>query len=512
MASSDIIREFLVALGYRVDKGQQREFAAAVESSTVKVAALGTALVGAGSAVVAYTNRAAEYGEKLYWLSQRSKASAAGIEALGYAASQLGSSTDAAYGSIEAFGRFLQSAPGAKQWLERWIGPFENADDALIKVGRRFKDSAPYFRNMVAQTLGLDYNFAQSLFSGQFEQRVQEERDRAASAGIDRDKFAQDATQFKQAWREFWNELGLIGDRAASELFTPMRDQLDSMTRFLDAHAAEWGKTIGDFVKSSSESIQKIFGVLGSVATGIDALAHGDIGAVGDAAKDVAKGTGDILSDAFDARPGSLGDKESWKSLDALRGTFRRMLGIDDGKISGDVTPQSAHDFFVSRGWKHEQATGIIANLLSENAQMDPAMSGDNGLAYGIAQWHRDRQATFSRIMRKDIRKSNAMEQLAFIDWELRNTERAAGDRLRMATLPGVAADVVSRFYERPRAVDEAAYNRSQLAESMAPKLNQTNNITINGSSSPAEIGFQIGRETARQAETALRQLAGAVR
>ncbi len=506
MASSDVIREFLVSLGYKVDKGGQREFAAAVESSTAKVAALGTALVAAGTAVVGYTNRAAEYGEKLYWLSQRSKASAAGIEALGYAASQLGSSTDAAYGSIEAFGRFLQSAPGAKQWLERWIGPFENTEDALIKIGKRFKDAAPYFRNMVAQTLGLDYNFAQSLYSGEFEQRVTEERERAARAGIDRDKFAEEATQFKQAWREFWNELGLIGDRAAAELFTPLRDQFDAMTRFLDQHAAEWGAAIGNSVKEATKQIQSVFDTLGAVARSLDALSHGDYGGA-------AKGIGDALGQMFDVTPGGLTDKKTWESPDTLRDSLRGLLGLDKHPSGTKVSPEDAVKFFMGRGWAKEHSVGIVSRLNWESRGLNADAVGDGGNAYGLGQWHPDRQAAFARWSGHDIRQNpNAYEQLAFADWELRNTERAAGAKIRATSTYAAAGDAVSRFYERPRNVELEAARSAGLAEAMAVTLNQTNNITITGSGSPSETAWQVGRETGRQTETAMRQLGGAVR
>ena len=45
-------------------------------------------------------------------------------------------------------------------------------------------------------------------------------------------------------------------------------------------------------------------------------------------------------------------------------------------------------------GWNQAQATGIAANIQAES-NFKPDASGDGGKAYGIAQWHPDRQQEF---------------------------------------------------------------------------------------------------------------------
>lgn len=119
---------------------------------------------------------------------------------------------------------------------------------------------------------------------------------------------------------------------------------------------------------------------------------------------------------------------------------------------------------FMKMGWTKEQAQGIVANILAES-QGNPHIVGDGGRAYGLAQWHPDRQANFKKQFGKDIRQSTRDEQLAFIDWELRNTEKAAGDRLKRAKTSSESAAIVSKYYERPAAREEAAANRGALAK-----------------------------------------------
>lgn len=101
-------------------------------------------------------------------------------------------------------------------------------------------------------------------------------------------------------------------------------------------------------------------------------------------------------------------------------------------------------------GWSKEQAIGIAANLHQESS-FRPDAVGDGGRAYGIAQWHPDRQADFQAAMGKPIQGSTLEEQVQFVDYELRKgKERAAGTRLQAATDAASAASVVSQYYERP--------------------------------------------------------------
>lgn len=123
--------------------------------------------------------------------------------------------------------------------------------------------------------------------------------------------------------------------------------------------------------------------------------------------------------------------------------------------------------YFESRGWSHAQAAGIVANLTRES-QLSPTARGDGGLAYGLAQWHPDRQANFARFAGHPIQNSTFAEQLAFIDHELRTTEAAAGDRLRGATSAGEAGSIVSRYYERPADRAGEASARATLADQIA--------------------------------------------
>ena len=133
----------------------------------------------------------------------------------------------------------------------------------------------------------------------------------------------------------------------------------------------------------------------------------------------------------------------------------------------GTKEEQAAMAYFQAQGWSREQAAGLAANIKRESA-FRPDAVGDNGKAYGIGQWHPDRQAEFKKKFGKDIQGSSMEEQMAFMHYELtQGNERKAGNILRGTTGAAEAAAAVSSHYERPADKAGEAAKRGQLALAM---------------------------------------------
>ena len=128
---------------------------------------------------------------------------------------------------------------------------------------------------------------------------------------------------------------------------------------------------------------------------------------------------------------------------------------------------QAAMAYFQAQGWSREQAAGLAANIKRESA-FNAGAVGDNGKAYGIAQWHPDRQAEFQKKFGKPIQRSSLEEQMAFMHYELtQGNERGAGAKLRGTSNAAAAAAAVSMHYERPADRAGEAAKRGQLALAM---------------------------------------------
>ena len=174
------------------------------------------------------------------------------------------------------------------------------------------------------------------------------------------------------------------------------------------------------------------------------------------------------------------------QSTDAAVGSFQRSAGLSrvDGIVgpetwgslfgSSAVTPQvvathadaarRCYDALIADHWDPAPACGILGNVQRESG-FNPGASGDGGSAYGLGQWHPDRQKAFQQHFQKPIQGSSLEDQTHFITFEMREgNETAAGRALLLATTPESAADVVCRKYERPADKDGESRKRASSA------------------------------------------------
>ncbi len=157
-----------------------------------------------------------------------------------------------------------------------------------------------------------------------------------------------------------------------------------------------------------------------------------------------------------------------WKRAKYAAGEF--MGGMPEGKpASGGTSGGQGRSmaYFQGQGWTKAQAAGLTANIKRESG-FNAGAVGDQGKAYGIGQWHPDRQAEFSKLFGKPIQGSSLEEQLAFMHYELtRGNEKNAGNILRGTTSAAEAAAAVSRHYERPANREGEAARRGEMARSI---------------------------------------------
>lgn len=172
-------------------------------------------------------------------------------------------------------------------------------------------------------------------------------------------------------------------------------------------------------------------------------------------------------------------------------GGFGGMGGVPTGagvEMTGDS--QRAMDFFTSKGWTKEQAAGIVGNLMIESNLKTNAV-GDSGKAYGIAQWHPDRQANFARWKGKDIRESTFEEQLEFVNYELtQGTEQRAGTMIKSARDAAQAAQLVDKYYERSKGLHTS--QRMNAAVALFNKSGQA----VAEASQPPGVGAAINQKS----------------
>jgi hypothetical protein len=119
-----------------------------------------------------------------------------------------------------------------------------------------------------------------------------------------------------------------------------------------------------------------------------------------------------------------------------------------------------ALDFFGPR-YGEAAAAGIVGNLQQESS-LNP--KEQNGY---LAQWLGARLSGLEAFARKyKVPVTDARTQLAYIDYELKTSEKSTGEALKKAKTPKEAARIFSERFERPGEPDLA--NREHYAESWA--------------------------------------------
>lgn len=507
---ADTLKEYLIALGFKVDENGWKGFNEKIIQSGKNVANLGATTVAVATEIGVTVEKIAKQYENLYYVSQRTKSSAGDLMAFSFGMRQIGSSTEAAMAVTEGWAASMRNNPGVRA-LFRGMGI--DTEDSKKGIGQlvdrmksQFGEGGYFIAQRYAAIAGIDESTFRQMWMNREKLRAQEDanRKRQKEAGIDADKYAKDSVKFGDALRGMQDRWGTLIDRVAIgwlPVATKVVEGLEGMAGWLvrtDVASKGWLGTIGSIVAA-----------LGSlkVAGAALGLAGRLVGLPG-AAVATARGMG----------AGGL----AMRLLGPV-GAFAWGLGLG-GEAQGATMPggagkahpseggagtskDAAMAFYQKMGWSREQAAGLVANLHDESAMNHKAV-GDGGSAYGLGQWHPDRQANFAKWAGKDIRDSSAQEQLEFVHYELtKGNERAAGDALRAAKTAREAGQIVSMKYERPAAVFEAARNRGMTAETIlgstggnggGNSISHKTEINVSGVSDPKKAASLVDESQKR--------------
>lgn len=318
----------------------------------------------------------------------------------------------------------------------------------------------------IAQGLGFDQGGYQLLVQGSSAVRAlvteMQAKNNLDKDGIKKaDELAAAQNRFEQALKGVRNEIFSNTSPAVTKL---INDAADLVTTFgkLDNMAHSIPSSIAGITAA-------ILGLLGSIKM-VRALLPGPAvaapaagaGAVGGSIMGVVSKWLGVAGLALHS-----GELNSGEEAELARIRSGAAMGGGAAIGGGKATSQSVIDYFVGKGWSKSQAAGIAANLSAESG-FDPSAVGDKGKAYGVAQWHPDRQADFEKFTGKKIQGSSVEDQLAFVNYELTSGKKAAvGELLKSLTSAQDAGALVSSRYEIPaNGVYEAA-RRGSIAEGM---------------------------------------------
>lgn len=497
MAQADVLREFLVGLGFKVDQAGMKRFQGSVEGVTKTVATLGTAVAAAATAVSAAVVKIASNLDNVYFASQRIKSSVENLNAFQYAAKQMGVSAESAMGAMNNLASFMRKYPRSGDWFARFgvqtkdrNGKERDRADIMMDVAKKLREMPEAQAINTGKFLGMDENLILAIRDGKFDKFFADYKAMAKDANLK--KASEDANKFMTALRGLIEEFKLLGIQVQAALLGQAGAALNKFKTWFDENKPRIVKALTDIstilITIATEVLPVMVGAL-EIFVKLDEATDGWSTKVLLLAA-AFRTLGGVAAFRFLMAGGAMAKMVAGRifgvaglALYSSNLNEGEELNPNQGKPIGKVGG-SANDmvkFFMDRGWSKEQAAGIVANLHHESS-LDHTAVGDNGKAYGLAQWHPDRQKEFKRVFGKDIRQATREEQLAFVHYELtQGKEQAAGRALKGQTTAGGSAAVVTTGYERPANADAEALKRAATARDILKRAAANTQATESG-------------------------------
>lgn len=126
--TSEVLQEYLVKLGFKVDQGELKKFQDSLGTVGKRVMGIGLGVAGVVASVEAASAAFAYSMRKVYFDSQLAGSSVKNLKALEYAGSQVGISADAMASSIHSMAQQLRLNPGLRGVIESFGVKVEGRD------------------------------------------------------------------------------------------------------------------------------------------------------------------------------------------------------------------------------------------------------------------------------------------------------------------------------------------------------------------------------------------------
>lgn len=255
MADSVVIREFLVALGFKVDQKGLKNFKEGVEDVTKGVTQLIAMISGAALTVSAGVAAFASKLERLYFVSQRTGASASNLRGFEFAARNMGVSAEAATGTIENLARFLRNNPAGEGYLatlgvqtRKANGELRDTVDIMSDLGGALAKKPTWLASQYGNILGIDENLMLAMRNGDFEKLLKQYREMSKTTGLD--KAADDSHRFMTQLRGLGTTFENLGIRVEGAMLQKIGPQLDRFQKWMDKHGDEIANRIADIANA----------------------------------------------------------------------------------------------------------------------------------------------------------------------------------------------------------------------------------------------------------------------
>lgn len=256
-SSSEVLREYLISLGFKVDNAQQKKFDTSIIRSGINVGTLAKTLLGAATAAQAFVAVWARSMEKLYYSSIRAESSAGKLQALQYAARTIGLTSESMQGALEGMARAMRLNPGLQGLIEQFgikVTGRQKAD-VMIDLIDRLKTMPFYVAAQYASLFGINPDDLLLLEKGADEMKkaALARKEMADAAGLDVEAAAAAGKEYANQLREVEELFVILKDTAAIAMLPVFKEMAGVVKEVLK----DWTQIIksGDIYQRMKEGL-----------------------------------------------------------------------------------------------------------------------------------------------------------------------------------------------------------------------------------------------------------------
>lgn len=220
---SDVIKEFLVGLGFRIDDAQWKKFQSGVAQATKEVAGLGKVTVAVGTAIGLTVEKISREYESLYYISQRTNATVSNLKSYSYSMRQIGIDSETSAAQIDSFTTAARLNPGVRGLLGALgVGagdPKKQIFDTVKSLKERFGESGYFVAARLAQIAGLEEKTFRGMWQNLDRMKDADEdyQRRLRESGVRTEELAEKSTKFQNVLRGVETSIGLVADQTTQK-------------------------------------------------------------------------------------------------------------------------------------------------------------------------------------------------------------------------------------------------------------------------------------------------------
>lgn len=503
MAQGNVIKEFLISLGFKIDTPSFKKFGEGLDIATKRAIGLGTAVAGIATGVAIFVTKFAESAEKLHFLSQRTGASANNIKALRAAYEQVGLSAEEANGDVEALGNSLRNWGKADYLKSLGIEGKDTGEKLknLLAYLSKFKSEQLAFS--IGDIFGVSHNsiLAAKNNLAEFNAKYEDTLKLQQQFGNDADKFGDVAHEYMTSLRQISQVMGEVAAKLASTLlpaFDFFAGQLSKTVRGV-------ANVVSEFFDPDNYTVDGLISALESIGFVVEGITED----VANALKGIGRYLKMVADGLFESDVTVYHNGEKRKDVTVHHKVEPTSATVAPAPPSDDGSDQSlplglrqnnpgnlrhwakggpeANGFAVFKS-AEEGLSAMAGNLLNY------AKAGKTSVRDIISDWapKKDRNDTEGYI--KQVAKSLGIDP------------DAKQNMFDLDTLSKNMAAIIPREQGyNPFGMDqllsaaEGRLNQNGISTEKAISVSQTNHITVQGSSGDASAtGRVIGQEVSR--------------